>query len=527
MNCMALQLGTEVVLVDCGVTFPNPSLGANLIHPAFDALRAPGVALRGIVLTHGHEDHIGAVPYFLREFPVPVWGPSYALSLLEDKLSEHELLDDTTMHRVKTGEPFDVGPFCFETIRVTHSTADATALAIDTPEGLIVHSGDFKIDETPTDGEQFDHAKFKALGESGVSLLLSDSTNALVDGVAGSEAAVGQALADQIKNAPAAVIVTVFASNVHRLSSLVEAAKRTDRKILALGRSVRRHLEVSQHEGYLDNLEALLVSPKAARKLPRDQLLVVATGSQGEGNAALRRLAEDRHRDFAIQPGDQVVFSSRIIPGHEQKVFGLVNSLLRKGTEVVFGKQAKGLHVSGHACRSEQADLISLVQPGTFVPVHGTLMHLQAHGELARSLGVPDVHVVENGTVLALRDGKVSVEGHVPSGRVHVDNNFEEVLGPTLSERARMADGGSVTAVLSSDGAGTWTGRVRVLSTGALADPDDEALIADAERFVSRSLKGNARSRGAELEAAAQQALERFFRRELGQRPVCTGVLAP
>ncbi len=411
MNCLALEQGGEALVIDCGVTFDDRGLGIDVVHPDFGALEDYRVA--GIFVTHGHEDHIGAIPYFLRRFDVPVFGPAYALRLVRERAQEHEVLSHADLRCVKPRESERVGSFEVEPIRVTHSIADATALAIRTDAGLVVHTGDFKFDDAPPDGETFDVARFEELGGEGVDLLFSDSTNIDAVGPTGSEEGVGSALDAIVAGAEQAVVVAMFASNVHRLRMLGEIARRYGRKIVPLGRSVSTHARVAQATArstgeqagrpYLEWPSDLVWPAERARELPRKRaILAVATGSQGERAAALSRLARGDHSALDLTAGDVVVLSSRVIPGNEPEVVRVMNDLLRRGVELRSWWSNRAVHVSGHAHRQEQRRMIELVQPRAFVPVHGTLHHLLRHAELARELGVPSVTVLENGDVATL-----------------------------------------------------------------------------------------------------------------------------
>ncbi len=392
MNCLALEQRGEVLLVDCGVTFDDRRLGIDVVHPDFTALEAYRIV--GLFVTHGHEDHIGAIPYFLRRFDVPVYGPRYALGLVRERAAQHEILDHVHLHEIAPRARVAVGSFEVEPIRVTHSIADATALAIRTDAGLVVHTGDFKFDETPPDGETFDVARFQDLGRQGVRLLLSDSTNIDARGPTGSEEGVAVAIDDIVAGSEQAVVVAMFASNVHRLRILGDIARRHGRKLVALGRSVSTHARVARstarstgdHAGapYLEWPSDLVWPADRARELPRRALLGVATGTQGEEAAALARLARGEHQAFELVAGDVVVMSSRVIPGNEAAVVRVMGDLLRRGVELRTWWSDRAVHVSGHAHRDEQRRMIELVRPRAFVPLHGTLHHLFRHAELAR-----------------------------------------------------------------------------------------------------------------------------------------------
>ena len=425
MNCLALEQGGEALVIDCGVTFDDRGLGIDVVHPEFGALDDYRIA--GLFVTHGHEDHIGAIPYFLRRFDVPVYGPAYALSLVRERAAEHEVLEHVDLRCVKPRQPERVGSFEVEPIRVTHSIADATALAIRTDAGLVVHTGDFKFDEAPPDGETFDVPRFEELAREGVELLFSDSTNIDASGPTGSEEGVGSALEAIVAGAEQAVVVAMFASNVHRLKMLGEIARRHGRRIVPLGRSVSTHARVAQ-------ATARSTGDQAGRpylEWPAD--LVCAAGARpgaaearrssrwrpGRRGRARRRSRGSRaastRRSTSAQ-GDVVVLSSRVIPGNEPEVVRVMNDLLRRGVELRTWWSNRAVHVSGHAHRQEQRRMIELVKPRAFVPVHGTLHHLLRHAELARELGVPNVTVLENGDVATLDEQGLRKSGRVEGG---------------------------------------------------------------------------------------------------------------
>ena len=527
MNCMALESEGTVVVLDCGITFPDTPHGVNIIHPAFDYLYDREADVRAVVITHGHEDHIGALPYLLRDIALPVYSPPYALELIRSRLDEHQL-DDIELIETKLGAPFEIGPFTFETIRVTHSIADATALAIGTPAGRLVHTGDFKIEARPTDGEHFDEGRFRELGDEGVRLLLSDSTNALVEGRAGEEDDVASALHDAMNGHEGRLVAAVFASNMHRLRSLFSVAERQGRKVALLGRSVQRHVETGLETGYLKFPSSILVPRSDARDVPRDELLVIATGTQAEPPAALARLARGDHPDLRLEPGDRVLLSSRIIPGNERPVYDLINRFERQGISVRSDRNHPGLHVSGHAHRDEQREMIRLVRPAGFLPVHGTYLHLQQHAELARAEGVEQTLVVENGAVVELTDDRLEVVDRAPTGRVHIDSTFEEVTPEMLRDRRTLGSRGVVFVTASVDQAGHLTGMPVVTQRGVLADDVAPDFLRDAADHVASVLR-NAADRGIRnedtLRERAESAVRRFIRREVGRRPLCDAVI--
>ncbi|MGH7269251.1 MAG: ribonuclease J, partial [Polyangiaceae bacterium] len=485
MNCLALEQRGEVLVIDCGVTFDNRGLGIDVVHPRFEAL--DGAHVVGLFITHGHEDHIGAVPYFLRRFDAPVFGPRYALNLLRERAAEHEVLSHAVLNAVAPRERQRVGSFDVEPIRVTHSIADSTALAIRTDAGLVVHTGDFKFDETPPDGETFDFPRFEQLGDEGVRLLFSDSTNVDAMGPTGSEEGVARALDAIVAQADQAVVVGMFASNVHRLRALGEIANRHGRKIVTLGRGVATHARVARATQRLTGAHAgrpyLEWSPDAVwpaeriGEIPRRKILAVATGSQGERAAALARLARGEHPAMKLAPSDTVVLSSRVIPGNEAGATRVMSDLLRQGVELRTWWSDRAIHVSGHAHRPEQRRMIELVRPNAFVPVHGTLHHLTRHAALAREAGVAQVCVLENGDEATLDAEGLQRTGRVTAGRVHIFAGREQA-DSVLGDRTALASHGVVHLVVPVDARGRPAGEMDLVTRGVVDDAGSAALLA-------------------------------------------------
>jgi len=517
MNCLAIEQDGEVLLVDCGVTFDDRGLGVDVIHPDFSALERFAGHIHGIFLTHGHEDHIGAVPHFLKRFDVPVFGPRYALELLRQRADEHEVLRYADLVTVRPRERRVVGPFAVEPIRVTHSTSDSTALAIETGAGLVVHTGDFKFDESPPDGEMFDEDRLRALGDDGVRLLMSDSTNVDVPEPSGSEAGVRQALHRLVAESRARVVIGLFASNVHRLRMLVDIAEATGRRIVPLGRSVSTHARVAQLTGYLTWPEALTMPAERASELPPHRVLGIATGTQAEANAALARLSRGEHA-LTLEPGDHVILSSRTIPGHEPRVSALEAAFLRRDIRVTTRATDPAVHVSGHASRQEQLRMIDLVRPSSFVPLHGTLHHLTRHAELARSRGVDNAVVVENGQVATLGTGDLRREGQWPSGRVYLGSG-KPVAGVTLKERSALAAEGVVFAAVPVND-GRVVGPVELVARGILTEPTLGETLRDAAREASLAAVPASGGRLDEgmLTEAVRLAVRRVVARTLGAK---------
>ncbi len=521
MNCLVLEAEGCLLVIDCGVTFPEREPGVDVIHPDFDYLLDRADSIEALVLTHGHEDHIGALPYLLRDLDVPVYGPRYALTMVKERLAEAEL-DTSQLHVIAPRESRRFGPFDVTPYRVTHSTPDCTGLILRTPAGVLVHSGDFKIDADPVDGEHFDSDLLEQVGDEGVRLLMSDSTNVETAGSSGEERPVLDALESATAGAGGRVVVCLFASNVHRLDSALAAAKRLGRRVLLLGRSLLNHARISRELGLLQHDPGTFVNEEDAQRVPPGELFVIATGSQAEPGAALHRLAYETHHRLRLAEGDRVVLSSRIIPGRERAVYAMVNRLERRGIRVLTRRDEPGLHVSGHACRDEQRRMLELTRPQAFIPVHGTYVHLRRHAELAEEEGVTETLTVENGAVVEVDAAGLHVVDQIETGRVHIQWG-EEISRAVLRDRSRMADGGLVMVLLRLGTDGKLEGTPEV-STRGVVDEVDEAdlgLIEDCQRAVTRALRSlNGRSDAEAVEMAASRAARRVFRDALGWRPL-------
>lgn len=525
MNAMTLEVAGARILLDCGVTFPGRHLGVDLQHPRFDHVLGSADALLAILITHGHEDHIGALPYLLRAIrplregrPVPVYGPPYALELIRRRLDEHRMALPP-MHATTIGERFEVGPFDVEPYRVNHSIPDSTGLILRTPAGTIVHSGDFKIEARPVDEEPFGEEALRRAAAEGVDLVMSDSTNVDVEGTTGEEMDVQPVLRALIAEAPGRIVVAQFASNVWRMRAVFEAARAANRKVCLLGRSVRNHYEVARGLGFLDGVEDLVVDGDAARKLPRREVCAIATGTQGEWPAALGRLSRDDHADMQIDEGDTVVFSSRVIPGQEKSVFELQDALERKGIVVVHRRSHAGVHVSGHAAREEQKRLLGMCQPRAFLPVHGTFHHLRRHAELGRECGVPST-VALNGAVLELHDGVLRQVGEVTAGRVSIQRS-EEVDQHQLDDRGLLSWLGHVVIAFARTGKRFV---VDAQSRGALRAEIEDDVLDELVDWVRKDL-GRAGTRDLdELEDVARRSARRYFHKRFRRKPLVTAI---
>jgi ribonuclease J len=515
MNCLAIETRDGIVVVDCGVTFPNEPNGVDVIHPDFSYLWDRRDEIKAILVTHGHEDHIGALPYLLRMISAPVYAPAYARVLIEHRLEEHPDVPPMELHTITPGRTVELGAIKVEPLRVTHSIPDATAFCIETPGARIIHTGDFKLEDDPLDGQATDEKRFAALGKDGVDLLLSDSTNVDVPTRGATERSVGSALKHLVGQQEGRVVVGLFASNVFRMQSIVDAALSNGRQICLLGRSVQTHSKAASMLGKLRLPSDMLVSPEFAMRLPPSRVLAIATGTQAEPISALSRLARHEHNMFRLESGDSVIFSSRTIPGNERLVMALICSLERNGVNVHFSGTDSNIHVSGHAARDEQTRMLQLVNPRGFIPLHGTFHHLKQHANLARSFGVERTMVIENGETARWSNGDLRGDGGVPHGRVYVDQGMS-IPKRILEERAEMGDAGTVMARVIVDKYGLLTGTPIVSTRGVLLDRAASALEKQAQEAIEDALKhakgGRASLSPEESRDAAARALKRVYR---------------
>jgi len=519
MNCTVVEHGDDMLLIDCGMTFPDDDLGVDTIHPDFGYVLQHRDRLRAVVLTHGHEDHIGALPYLLQELTVPVYGPAHALSLVRERLEEHDLPEQPALHEVAPRERFLIGSLEIEPYRVTHSIPDCTGLCIRCDAGTFVHSGDFRIDEDPVDGQHFDKDFLRGLGDEGVRALLSDSTNVTVERTIGSEREVAVSLRSHIEGASGRVIISMFASNIYRLMAIFDAARATGRKVVLMGRSLQTHARVGRQLGYLEDAGDLLIGADVAKDYPRASVIIAATGSQGEHRAALSRLARGDHHQLKLSAGDLVLLSSRIIPGKEPLVYEMLDRLLRLGVEVVHRGDDPTIHVSGHASRAEQSELIELLRPRTFVPIHGTLYHLTRHAELARSLGVEETVVIENGLPVEFDATGHRVAKAVRAGKVSTQQ-LRAIPEIVLRDRELLARVGICIAAVALDEQGYPCGPPSLLTRGVVHEDASAALLRDARDAADDALQGGKPpwTETRVIETVCR-VVRRVLRQELGYRP--------
>ena len=492
-NCTLYECQNDSFMVDCGLAFPDETmLGIDATIPDFQYVEKNASQLRGIVITHGHEDHIGALPYFLKNVNVPVYGTRLTLGLIENKLREHGLVGKVKLIAVKPGDRVKLGCMTVEFINVNHSIPDACALAVHTPAGVIVQTGDFKIDYTPIEGATTNLARFGELGSQGVLALLADSTNAEKPGATMSERKVGESFESLFHMAEGRrLIIATFASNIHRIQQIMDCAARTGRKVAIFGRSMVNVTAMAMELGYLKAPEGLLVDVEQMNRYPASEMVLITTGSQGEPMAALSRMASGEHRQVTVTQGDFIIISATPIPGNEKTVNRVVNDLMKLGAEVIYERMYE-VHVSGHACQDELRMIQGLVKPKFFLPVHGEYKHLKKHAGLARGMGVPEENIIigEIGDVIEFRGDTARVVGQVPSGSVMVDGlGVGDVGSVVLKDRGRLAQDGLIVAITAIDNrTGMILSGPDIVSRGFVYVREAEELMKDSRKVVKNAL---------------------------------------
>jgi ribonuclease J len=528
LNMMVIEYEDTIVIVDAGLMFPEDEmLGIDIVIPDFTYLQQNRGRIRALIVTHGHEDHIGAIPFLLRDLQVPIYATLLTLSLIKEKLKEHGLLERSELIPVQPREVISIGPFQIEFIQVCHSIPDGVGLAVRTPAGVIIHSGDFKIDNTPIDSRKFDITRFGAYGEEGVLALFSDSTNVERAGYTLSERDVGGTLREIFQSCTGRIIVAVFASNLHRIQQVMHLGREFGRKVLLNGKSMITNVRIARELGYLDfQPEEEMTLPKLAQ-LADSQILMLTTGSQGEPMSALTRMAFNDHKKLKVKPGDTIILSSRFIPGNERTIQNIINHLYRQGAEVIH-EQVRDIHVSGHAYREELKTMISIVNPRYFIPIHGEYRHLVKHRQLAVSMGLPEENclLVENGAAVAFRAGEASMNHRVETGRVLVDGKgVGDVGGLVLRDRRHLSEDGMVitSLVINKETQEILSGP-DVLSRGFIHEETKPEILDGAKCVVLETIDKQLAD-GFELDCTMLQMeirreLKRFFHQVLNRRPV-------
>ncbi len=532
LNMTVFRYGDDIIVVDAGLMFPEEEmLGVDVVIPDFTYLIENREHIRGIIITHGHEDHIGAIPYLLRELNVPVYGTPLTIGLISEKLKEHELYDKSNLIPIRPKEIIEMGSFSVEGIRITHSIVDGVGYGITTPIGRIVHTGDFKFDQTPVDGQLLDVHRFADYGNMGTLVLLSDSTNSEREGYCLSEREVGNAFNDIFAKAKKRIIVATFASNIHRIQQVIDAAVKYKRRVILNGRSVVNNTRIAEELGYLHYPPDVKASMDDLNELPDDKVVIVTTGSQGEPMSSLSRMAMDDHKHIKVEEGDTVLLSSRFIPGNERAIGRVINHLFRRGANVLY-EQVSDIHVSGHACREEQKMMLNLVKPKYFIPVHGEYRHLIYHAKLAEGLGIQreNILILENGEVAQFSGDGAAKAGRVDSGRVFVDGKgIGEVGSIVLRDRKHLGMDGIIIVIIGIEksSAKTVTGP-DIISRGFIYEEDYPEVIEELRQVVIAML--------GEMEAELKQewivvkdkvtaTLKRHIKKKMHRRPMIIPII--
>jgi ribonuclease J len=533
-NLTIFEYEDEIVIIDCGLSFPDEELlGIDLVIPDITYLLNNKDKIKGFFITHGHEDHIGGLPYVLKQINAPIYGTKLTLALIESKLEEHRILNDCTLNVVKTGDIIEIGNFQMEFIRTNHSIADASSIALHTPVGIIVHTGDFKIDFTPIDGEVIDLPRYAQLGKKGVLLLMADSTNATRPGYTMSEKTVGESLDNLFRKAEGngRIIVATFASSIHRVQQIANASVKNGRKIAFSGRSMERISEVAMSLEYLSLPKEMIIELSDIKKYPNENITIITTGSQGEPMAALTRIAAGNHRSIQLEKGDTVIISSTPIPGNKKAVSNVINDLTEKGAKVIYG-QIEDIHVSGHACEQEIRLIHALLKPKYFIPVHGEYRHLLGHAKIAENMGMDksNIFILEIGNVLEVSRKSAQIVGNVPSGRVLIDGiGVGDVGNVVLRDRKNLSEDGIITVVMAID-------RVNkiiiagpdIITRGFVYARDSEQLIRDIRRIVTKSVErclDNNITQWSEIRNTIKREVDTFVYTKMKRKPMILPVI--
>ncbi len=535
MNCMAVRWGDDIVVIDAGLMFPESELlGVDIVVPDISYLIENRDKVRAIVLTHGHEDHIGALPFMLSEINVPVYGTEFTLAYVENKLEEHGMLDEVDLFDLKPGERITIGPFTINPIQVTHSLVDCVALAIHTPVGVIIHSGDFKVDPTPTDNKLFDLHTFAEYGKEGVLALFQDSTNVERPGYTPSERAVRRKFDQVFAETQRRIFVSCFSSSIHRIKLAIELATEYRRKVALVGRSMLESTEIAQDLGYLDIPDGVLIHPGDVKNLPPERVCVLISGTQGEPMSALSRAAVDNHKHAKIEPGDTVVLSSRIIPGNEKAIYRMIDHLFRREAKVVYEDNSMPpVHVSGHASQEELKLIINLVKPQYFIPIHGEYRQLKRHAELAGSMhgAVGHVMLIESGDILEFDELGARKAGRVNVGRICIDSGSrtDVVEDLIMRDRRHLSEDGIVLPIIAIN---KLTGRVEsapeIVMRGFAAAGAENGLMTGAREVVMNTLEASSDEEKADygvIKEKIRADLKRYIVKNTARRPLIMPVI--
>lgn len=527
-NMTVIEYEDDIIIIDAGIMFPeNDMWGIDLIIPDYNYLLDRKEKIKAVLITHGHEDHVGALGHVMADIDAPIYATRLTMGLIENKLREAKLSRRVDLRTINAGDVFNIGVFQIEPYHVTHSIPDGVGYGITTPVGLIVHTGDYKFDHTPVDGWPPDFAKLAEFSKRGVLCLLADSTNAERPGWTASETVINEAFDELFRKARGRIIVATFASLISRIQQVVNITSLYGRKLAITGRSMRENTKIARELGYLDIPDNLLIDINQASQLPPHQVTVMATGSQGEPTAAIGRLAYGRHSRLSIQEGDTVVLSAHPIPGNEEMIYRIINRLLQRGADVLHEAIAD-VHVSGHASREEMKLLINLIKPRFMVPVHGELRHLKAHGKLAAEMGIPEqnIFVVENGTIMELDEHSLTLGPRIPGGYVFVDGSGVGDVGPSvIRERERLSQSGFFVVVVRTNDIGQLIGKPELITKGFVYMDESQDLLEGAEDTVAAVVNTNDQTTKEQLGKKIENALYRYFSAEIGRRPMIHAVV--
>jgi ribonuclease J len=532
MNMMALRYGGSIVVIDAGLMFPKDDLlGVDIVVPDLAYLKENLEEVRAVILTHGHEDHMGALPFLLDEVPVPVYGTPLTLGLARGRLQEHGILNHADLRPLRSRERLQIGDLQIDPFSVTHSIADSFGLAIETPVGRVIHTSDFKFDHSPPDRKLSDYAFLSETGEHGVLALFSDSTNSERSGYTPSEMQVSRSLAQIFRSSPNKIIITCFASSVHRIQIVLDLAAEFDRSVVPLGRSMVQNIAIARELAYLTDKDGVLVDSHEASRLPADRLVLLSSGSQGEPMAALARLALDTYKLFSVEPGDSVIISARTIPGNETRVSHLINHFCRRGARV-FDESSMLVHASGHASQEELKLMINLTRPRFFVPIHGEFRQLHRHAMIARENGIPSDRIViaQTGDIICLSPESIEVRGRAPVGRRMIDEGgITELDEFVVRDRHHLSREGIVLAVVAiNKSTGKIEGSPELVSRGHVQEMEQSALLAEARQVVVNTLRECSEEERADallLTETVRTDLKRFFRKRTATRPMIVPVI--
>jgi ribonuclease J len=535
MNSMALRYGDDIIVVDAGMMFPDSELmGVDIVTPDFTYLEQNAAHVRGLVLTHGHEDHIGGVPFLLAQLNVPVYGTAFTLALVERRLEEHEMLDQAKLKTVKPGDRLVLGPFSIEFIHVTHSIVSCVMLAITTPLGVVIHTGDFKVDPTPTDNILFDLHTLAEYGKRGVLLLLSDSTNVDRPGYTESERAVGPRLEDLFVRSPRRLVISCFSSSIHRLQTILDLAAEYGRKVCFFGRSMMNTSEIAHDLGLLTIPNGVLLRPQDVMQIAPSKLVAIVSGTQGEPMSALSRVAVDNHKHLTVEAGDTVALSARIIPGNEKAIYRMINHMSRRGADVVYGAMNPPIHVSGHGSAEELRLVLNLVRPKYFVPVHGEYRQLARHAKLAQHLshvGLKESFLLESGDTLEIDSAGARRGPQVQVGRVCIDSGtIDEVVEDlVIRDRRHLSEDGFVLPIIAiNKHTGRSEGLPEIVSRGFMSLEDSGEMILGARTVVMKTLENStAEERGdwGVMQEKIRADLKRYLTKQTSRRPLIMPVI--